>query len=63
MENRDNLYQKKLEEYMELKEQLEIQQRGSRQLLNRGVIVFNAYIPYLRERMREKEEELKALRK
>lgn len=59
---KNELYQKKLEEYMELRKQLEIQQRGSRQLLSYGAIVLNSYIPYLRNHIRKKEEELKSLK-
>ncbi len=47
------LYQAKLDEYIneyrELKKKLKIQQKGSRELIAQGVIIFNDYIPYLKD--------------
>ena len=54
------LYQAKLDEYIseckELKKKLEIQQRGSQELIAQGVIIFNEYIPYLRRCIKKREK-------
>ena len=60
------LYQAKLDEYIneyrELKKKLEIQQRGSRELIAQGVIIFNNYIPYLKRRIKKREKEIVILK-
>lgn len=60
------LYQAKLDEYIneyrELKKKLKIQQKGSRELIAQGVIIFNDYIPYLKRCIKEREKEIVILK-